>query len=871
MNNENSIKHISHIDLLKSFGIILVVMGHVGFGSYFDKFIHGFHMPLFFFISGILYENKYSDCEKSLSWWVLYVKKKSCSLLVPYVCFGVIYYCLWLLINYRTADWYSMGFHLVWTNNVGLSFAGALWFLTALWFTEMVYALVDYRLSKIAKYVVIAILSIAGFAARKYFILELPWSLSAGMVGLVFFALGAVYTNICNKRNWIEKIENAPCTIIFGCLAVAIIFINDAVNMRKGEYANIGLFLLGAVLAILTGINISKCLSHYCSKMSAKNKVLAAVYKWLLSVGCYSITFLCMNQVVILGINKAINGMGIIASSTIVNLVKQCVVLMLTLMILFMIDYIIRNTALNFMIGKIGKTGAISKEMQSVQGCDAQKRGTVLAGYMLTCVFIIVMSIYKRTITNQQNAVLSESVTKPTPYINICEESNVVSECLEVNTNYLVQIAWNEVNPYAFQSSSTVSMTPEKVINQCTIRQKYLQNRSVGSMLKGLGNIELFLPNLRGEDSGNENAIRPWAHMCYVLAGEWYFGADSAEIRDDLCVRVTKLVRVLARNHCANASDGWGDSWQSALWSSDVAFASWLLWDELDEETRIYVSKMVELEADRFLNYNVPYYADEDNRIAYPGDTKGEENAWNSKILALAVCMYPDHVHGREWESKLYEMMLSSTAKPEDTSKHIELNSALTGEPIRIQIYGSNINSDGTVVNHNKVHVDYSSCILEGLSDAYIIYALSGKDIPDEITRSMAPIYTALVNVDLGEYNSEKSGRHFYERSENGTVLPGIDMPEVNDWGGNWYASYYLNDIMAECFALDAECTDGLKAMNWADAHINIVQQMLGRESERKCKGQLFMEEENNFVSGELYQAYCLMKAHILRVLFTIQ
>ena len=35
------------IDILRALGILLMVMGHIGFGGAFDKFIHAFHMPMF--------------------------------------------------------------------------------------------------------------------------------------------------------------------------------------------------------------------------------------------------------------------------------------------------------------------------------------------------------------------------------------------------------------------------------------------------------------------------------------------------------------------------------------------------------------------------------------------------------------------------------------------------------------------------------------------------------------------------------------------------------------------------------------------------------------------------------------------------------
>lgn len=52
------IKRLDEIDILKAIGIILMVMGHIGFGSIFDYWIHAFHMPMFYLISGFLYKRK---------------------------------------------------------------------------------------------------------------------------------------------------------------------------------------------------------------------------------------------------------------------------------------------------------------------------------------------------------------------------------------------------------------------------------------------------------------------------------------------------------------------------------------------------------------------------------------------------------------------------------------------------------------------------------------------------------------------------------------------------------------------------------------------------------------------------------------------
>ena len=58
MNNNSHAERLDYIDIFRALGIILMVMGHIGFGSKFDKFIHAFHMPMFFWISGFFHKKE---------------------------------------------------------------------------------------------------------------------------------------------------------------------------------------------------------------------------------------------------------------------------------------------------------------------------------------------------------------------------------------------------------------------------------------------------------------------------------------------------------------------------------------------------------------------------------------------------------------------------------------------------------------------------------------------------------------------------------------------------------------------------------------------------------------------------------------------
>ena len=71
-------KRILYIDLLKGLGIMAMVLCHVGTNGYVRHLIYGFHMPLFFFVSGVFYKRK----EQTFLSMIL---NKAKVLLVPYL------------------------------------------------------------------------------------------------------------------------------------------------------------------------------------------------------------------------------------------------------------------------------------------------------------------------------------------------------------------------------------------------------------------------------------------------------------------------------------------------------------------------------------------------------------------------------------------------------------------------------------------------------------------------------------------------------------------------------------------------------------------------------------------------------------------
>ena len=78
------------------------------------------------------------------------------------------------------------------------------------------------------------------------------------------------------------------------------------------------------------------------------------------------------------------------------------------------------------------------------------------------------------------------------------------------------------------------------------------------------------------------------------------------------------------------------------------------------------VTAMVQLEADRFLNYTVPYSRDWAGKLGsgLELDTKGEENAWQAWVLMLAAGWWPTHARAAQWLAKGLEWTYSASSTP---------------------------------------------------------------------------------------------------------------------------------------------------------------------------------------------------------------
>lgn len=169
----------STIDIAKGIGIFLVVLGHFAvFASPLYHYIYLFHMPLFFFISGMF--------AKPMSIKECLVKKTK-RLLVPYL----FYWTFNHLIQYigQTIVFHDFSLRDM---NLDILVGGVLWFLISLWSIYLIYT-IGCLVGRYA-YFLYSVISIIGLILG-YNNIRLPFYLSQTMLMLPFFLIGNIFKN----------------------------------------------------------------------------------------------------------------------------------------------------------------------------------------------------------------------------------------------------------------------------------------------------------------------------------------------------------------------------------------------------------------------------------------------------------------------------------------------------------------------------------------------------------------------------------------------------------------------------------------------------------------------------------------------------
>ncbi len=215
---------IEWIDIAKGIGIILVIAGHCFYLGY-SYPLYAFHMPLFFFLSGLLFKDKKEE-------FGVFLKSKTKSLMRPWliILFFSFFVCLFIP-QWRNEITLKAVLSDLYTANTNVFQNSSLWYLVCFYFLLLLF----FFLNKIKRTILFAIVFIA-FAVGLLWIKEL-----LNMTNLPFHRLPF-------------KIDSALIALVF--FYVAYLLKDKVLSIMMGKasiFVIIPIVLISAVLCILNG------------------------------------------------------------------------------------------------------------------------------------------------------------------------------------------------------------------------------------------------------------------------------------------------------------------------------------------------------------------------------------------------------------------------------------------------------------------------------------------------------------------------------------------------------------------------------------------------------------------------------------------
>ncbi len=249
-------KRENWIDILKGFGALFILLGHVvNNTSYIKVYLYSFHIPLFFFVSGYLFNRKPNIYE--------HIKEKFKRFVIPYFIFSFISFEVFTLFNDNNMDKLEIikGFFFL---NGSNPWNSSLWFLIIIFFTLIIMNLlfnIDNMVGfkkkyKRAIYLIILLLVnllLLKYNVKLYFGLEIvPHMLLISYIGYIIKE-----QKYLDRINYSLKLKTFIIPLFF--IGIFLAIYNGRVNVSTSVYNNYFLYLLVSFINLFVYICFSKC------------------------------------------------------------------------------------------------------------------------------------------------------------------------------------------------------------------------------------------------------------------------------------------------------------------------------------------------------------------------------------------------------------------------------------------------------------------------------------------------------------------------------------------------------------------------------------------------------------------------------------
>lgn len=262
------------VDIAKSLGIILMVIGHSSLPDYASRWIYSFHMPLFFVLSGA-----FTNWDKSV--WTFIVDKIR-TLGLYFILYSIINY---LLLSFSDANYKQQSISLLLTDG----WEGfALWFIPVL----LLSLILDRFICENKLSYRILLLFVVGALLDMYDV-YLPWSLSTVPVAAGFVLMGRRLSSFFKVR--IEQFSLSRWSyalILVLLIAISTISLFFSFDLAINKVSPV-LFL---ILSSMSGTLFISLVSVHLCKLHILRKLLVPVGRNTLEIMAFSQVFLIVQR-----------------------------------------------------------------------------------------------------------------------------------------------------------------------------------------------------------------------------------------------------------------------------------------------------------------------------------------------------------------------------------------------------------------------------------------------------------------------------------------------------------------------------------------------------------------------------------------------
>lgn len=265
----------NYISIAKAIGIILMVMGHCGIPGIICKLIYQFHMPLFFFASGIFMKSIQDS--KSL---LMFYKMRFNSIYIKFLCWSLLFLFLHNIFYYLNIynsivlfhgepsnlydnyDYIHKAIQIITTMNGHELLVRSFWFLKQLLLSSILIATVIFAKNKLFRYkyaewlLLLLLISLTQISKAYSWSIPAIWDISLVLMSCSFYISGFIF----HKFRLLSLFNNYTSLIIATSISLIGLFTLPWTNMLEYTSSTTIPFFLVAYSGIIITLVISRAI-----------------------------------------------------------------------------------------------------------------------------------------------------------------------------------------------------------------------------------------------------------------------------------------------------------------------------------------------------------------------------------------------------------------------------------------------------------------------------------------------------------------------------------------------------------------------------------------------------------------------------------